>query len=169
MSSESNNSSESSEQPPLPQKPASQPTKAPKKPKKQARFLVAEKEAFKFWLALPSWERDPKTHQDLAAKLGVHPTTLSDWKQDDGFMEDVYRLARTRVRKEYSSDVYHRMGVEASGVFGNAQDRKLFLEYFEKWAPKQQLVGADGGPLMIVRAEEVKKPKEDGKPTNHQA
>lgn len=45
------------------------------------------------WLALPKKTKSPKTQRELAAKLGVNESTLSDWKLKDGFKAEVKRMA----------------------------------------------------------------------------
>lgn len=93
--------------------------------------LTVQKERFKHWLAIPSWERCPKTQQELATELDVHPVTLSKWK-DDVFMIDVVKLIHRDIRK-YTADVIHTVAREA--IAGSCSHAKLYLEYVEKWAP----------------------------------
>lgn len=123
-----------------------------KTPKKVANKRVAEREAVKLWLAMPSWERQPKTQGLLAAKLGLSDTLISDWKIEPGFMDDVHRLAR-QWAKQFIPDVFGAMvHVAADRMGGTAQDRKLFLQYFEDWAPRerQEVTGKDGETIGLV-------------------
>ena len=53
-----------------------------------------EQYKFQAWLALPRRLRKPKTQKELADELGVHETTLSDWKRKTGFMAAVRVLAK---------------------------------------------------------------------------
>jgi hypothetical protein len=47
----------------------------------KSRAYRKEREKLQFieWLALPSWEREPKTQRQLAKKLRVNEVTLSEW------------------------------------------------------------------------------------------
>jgi hypothetical protein len=68
-------------------------------------------------------------------------------------MDGVMRLANTWAR-QFTPDVMHAMRMSATsvGLPGASADRKLWLQYIEEWAEKQEHTGPDGGPLIIVRA-----------------
>lgn len=93
---------------------------------------IATREKFKLWLATPSWERTPKTQQELAQILQVHPVTLSKWK-DRKFIEEVILLVQSEARK-YTVDVVHSIAQKATQ--GSVPHARLYLEYVEKWSPK---------------------------------
>jgi hypothetical protein len=148
----------------------------PREPRRTAKpqptEKIAEKVAFKLWLAMPSWERDPQDQRALAKKLQVDEGTLSDWKRIPGFMDEVADLARQWAR-QFIPDVFGAMVHSAADrLGGTAQDRKLFLQYFQDWAPRerQEVTGRDGQDFQLVF---VKKPSDlkpkDGAPANHPA
>ena len=114
---------------------------------------VAEREAFKQWLALPVELREPKEQRELAEALHVDPATLSDWKLESGFMDEVVRLAKAWAR-QYTPDVIHALQQSATmiGMPGASSDRKLWLQYMEKFAERQEHTGPDGSPLIIERS-----------------
>lgn len=93
---------------------------------------IATREKFKLWLATPSWERTPKTQQELAQVLQVHPVTLSKWK-DRKFIEEVIFLVQSEARK-YTVDIIHSIAQKASQ--GSVPHARLYLEYIEKWSPR---------------------------------
>ena len=50
---------------------------------------VEERRRFVEWLATPPADRDPKTQNELADRLGVERKTLSKWKTDVRFVSEV--------------------------------------------------------------------------------
>lgn len=135
--------------------------------KPQPTEKVAEKEAFKLWLAMPSWERVPQTQQDLAKVLHVDEGTLSDWKRTPGFKDEVSRLA-TEWARGFLPDVLGAMvhaAVDRLG--GTAQDRKLFLQYVQDWAPKEATEHyLPAGTVIFTRSQDGgRKPKTDSAQT----
>jgi len=94
---------------------------------------ITQKEHFKLWLATPSTERIPSTQQELAIQLGVHPVTLSKWK-DKQFMDSVVELVHNHMR-QYTVDVVHSIVLHAKA--GSYQHARLFLEYIESWSKEQ--------------------------------
>jgi uncharacterized protein YjcR len=96
-----------------------------------------DSERLKFidWLSLPSWSRDPQTQEELAQGLGVAPATLSDWKRQTGFWDEVREKVDECV-KEHHADVLG--SVLRSARDGEVAAQKLYLEYVQGWAPKQK-------------------------------
>lgn len=88
---------------------------------------------------MPSDLRDPQEQQQLAELLKVDPSTLSDWKLEPGFMDEVILLAKQRARAS-TVDVIHalRRSATSYGLTGASADRKLWLQYMENFAEKQQ-------------------------------
>lgn len=106
--------------------------------------LTAQKEHFKLWLATPSNERSPRTQQELAEQIGVHPVTLSKWKDRD-FMNSVVELVREDMR-QHTADVV--LSIVQSAKQGSYQHARLFLEYAERWSkaelpPQEQITLED--------------------------
>lgn len=116
---------------------------------------VAEKERFKLWLALPSEFREPGSQEEFAKLYGVNPVTLSEWKQQSEFMDEVIALAK-KFAREATVEVLQAMRRSATSLMpGSHSDRKLWLEYFENFAERQEHTGKDGAPLpplTIIRA-----------------
>lgn len=88
------------------------------------------------WLALPKSERKPKTQGAFAKELGVHETTLSDWKKLPGFMGEVTTLARGQLQNALT-DIYAALVKAASS--GDVQAIKLALEVSGEYTPKQKV------------------------------
>ena len=95
----------------------------------------AERLQFIEWLALPSWERKPKTQAQFAKVIHVNPVTLSEWKSDPRMMAEVQKRATDHVRNR-RPDVLG--AIVRSAVEGNAYSQKLFLQYTEGWTEKQK-------------------------------
>jgi len=93
----------------------------------------------KLWLALPTWEREPKTLAELAKTLNVHPTTLSDWQNEKGFDEEVKALSMKWAKKFHADVLGATIRVAADFLGGTANDRKLYFQYVENWAPKEAM------------------------------
>lgn len=89
---------------------------------------------FQAWLALPSAARNPKTQQALAKALGVHETTLPDWKRMPGFTEAVYALVLSEVKSELAPILH----AHAKLARQNLDSAKWVFEVTGVWTPKQQ-------------------------------
>lgn len=61
---------------------------------------TADQQVYVAWLALPKAQRRPKTQVALAKDLDVAEETLSRWKHEPGFMDDVNALARELVKHD---------------------------------------------------------------------
>lgn len=106
--------------------------------------LVYEREQFKSWLASPKKYRTPKSQAALAKQFGVAQITLSKWKDEAGFMDDVVILARKRARKHTPFVIEAlREGVAR----GNVRAMKLWLQYVEEWSEKN--ITDLGGETLI--------------------
>lgn len=86
---------------------------------------------FLLFMALPRALRvevcGAKDQRELAKKFGVGEDTLSEWKQREGFREDVDRLRRDFFR-ERTGDVL--LAVETKAIrTGDAAEAKLLLEF----------------------------------------
>lgn len=86
----------------------------------------------------------------MAEILGVDPATLSDWKLEEGFMDDVIHLAK-RWARQFTPEVLHAMRDSATSVGqpGAPNDRKLWLQYIEKWSERVEHTGEGGGPVVF--------------------
>lgn len=106
---------------------------------------------FQAWLALPSAARSPKSQKQLAAELGVHETTLCDWKRLPGWHDAVYDLAMAEVRGELAPVLHAQIREAKKGSLPHAQ---WLFEVAGKWSPKQrhEVSGQDGAPLVFTIA-----------------
>lgn len=142
----------------------------PSKTKRRPTEKVAEKAAFKIWLATPSWLREPKFQQDLAKVLQVEESTLSDWKKTPGFQAEVDDLAMQWARGFFPDVVGAMVATAADRIGGTAKDRELFLRFFRDWAPKerQEITGRDGESIGLVFVKkETDLPPPDASPSDH--
>ncbi len=64
------------------------------------KYWSPEQVRFMRWLALPKAERQPKQQQQLAKELDVSAETLSRWKSEPDFMDEVVHLARELVKHD---------------------------------------------------------------------
>lgn len=123
------------------------------------RYRHAEREMFKLWLATPSALRIPQTQGEFADKFGIHPGTLSDWKDVPGFMDDVVKTAK-RLAREFTPDVIHALRRSATSVGpGTSPDRKLWVQYIEEWIERNENVAQ---PQTII----FERPKSDARPAS---
>lgn len=65
-----------------------------------ANIWTPEQLRFQYWLALPKAERQPKQQRLMAGDIGVHESTLSDWKNLPGFRDAVNVIARELVKDD---------------------------------------------------------------------
>lgn len=100
-----------------------------------APFRENEYLRFVMWCALPSKIRSPKTQGELAEQLGVHETTLSDWKRKEDYPDLVRKFIKEWAR-DRTSDVVDAIyqGAISVGDKGQAANAKLWLQWVDEWA-----------------------------------
>jgi hypothetical protein len=81
--------------------------------------------AFAEWLATPKNDRDPKTQNEVAEKLGLQPETLSRWKKIPGYTDLVYQNARN-ILDSRMPEILNVIAEKAEG--GSLSFVKLALE-----------------------------------------
>jgi len=86
------------------------------------------------WMALPTKERKPSSHKELAEELNVDNGTLSDWKNYEGFWEKV-REERMKWVKDKTSNVLLALYKKILKS-GNAAEVRVFLEYAGEYEQK---------------------------------
>ena len=122
----------------------------PDKPKR-AKNHIAERNRFAQWLASPELERTPLTQRVLAEELGVHESTLSDWKTPE-FMEKVNKLVDEHLGDDYAMAVDSMKREVRKGSFPHT---KLYFEMIGKYVPKIAPTSPDGKepykPITDVR------------------
>lgn len=90
-----------------------------------------------------------KTQQRFADHIGVHETTLSDWKRIEGFMAEVKKISVSLVDHDVP-EIIHKMVAQAKG--GSLAHQQIILEMAGVYIQKQEhageitlLVKYDGG------------------------
>jgi hypothetical protein len=108
-----------------------------------------EQAEFMLWLAMPKRARSFKTQQRFAAHIGVHESTLSDWKRVDGFMAEVKAISVSLVDHDVP-DIIHKMVSQAKG--GSFIHQQMILEMAGVYAPKMkhEHTGPDDGPISVA-------------------
>ena len=98
-------------------------------------------------MALPESARSPRRQKDFAATLGVHETTLCDWKHIPGFMDAVYALALADVRGTLGPI----LRAHAKLALKDLDSAKWVFEVAGAWTPKQrtELSGPNGDPIAF--------------------
>ena len=86
---------------------------------------TANQERFIDWLTLTRFDRIPATQEELAAKIGVRPETLTRWKRDQRLHEEVKRRVHVALRGA-RGDIYGALIREATK--GSYHHIKLALE-----------------------------------------
>lgn len=106
------------------------------------------------WIALPEPVRRPPTQKLLAEDLGVRPETLSDWKNDPNFYEDV-RHEIERWAKEKTPNVV--AGLYRKAVRdGDAAAVKLWYQIFEGFSEKTKVENTNVERKEIIVSVEQK-------------
>ena len=89
----------------------------------------------------------PLSQRALAATLGVHEVTVSNWKKLPGFYAEVNRLVDEHLGDDYS-EVTDALKREARK--GSYQHQKMYFEMIGKYVQKAEIGGPGGGPLRVV-------------------
>jgi hypothetical protein len=84
------------------------------------------------FMVIPAWERDERTWEELAEKIGVTSKTLRKWRKDFPLAE----IANDMVKKNLVSHIGPVLNSMAKAAeTGSHQDRRLFLEYMKEFSP----------------------------------
>ena len=96
---------------------------------------IATKAKFLMWCATPQDDRNPRTAIEFAEENKVHKATLSEWKHDPAFQDEVIALTKQWAR-EFMPTAIRAL---AMGVAKNkrGQDFKVLAQYVEGWIPKE--------------------------------
>lgn len=98
---------------------------------------------FQEWLALPKYDRFPPNQELLAPEIGVHESTLSKWKQQEGWNEAVNALARARLG-QHIPEIYGALVREAEK--GSIQHIRTALELVGELTQ----LGTEGNELKVI-------------------
>jgi hypothetical protein len=99
----------------------------------------AEFESFCEWYATPPKLREPKTMGKKCKELGININTTAQWRQTKIWDKTI----RKYVRKWGRGILPTIMGSLQKGIIKHADASRieLWLEYFEDYIPKQQILG----------------------------
>lgn len=111
-------------------------------------------ENFTKWIALPKSLRNPKTQEEICKKYKIASSTLSRWKQKEGFWDEVKKEVKEWSRGKTPNviqAIYQKILKQ-----GGAAEAKLWLEYVEGWAEKSEFKGEIKNTEIILDPEEKK-------------
>lgn len=99
-------------------------------------FKLAEYYLFVRWIATPQPFRKPKTQEQFQIKFGVSHDTVSRFKKDPNYKDDIRRA----VNEWASEELPNVIGALYLKIIrtGNAQEVGLWLEYIDKWVKTQE-------------------------------
>lgn len=104
------------------------------------------------WASMPTTQRWPKTHGELAKEvLGCTDRAIRDWRKDPEIDERIAEMSGAYYLLEYRSAVFKAMAEVASTPDPRAHsDRRLFLELTGDYTPRSKVEqsGPDGGPIV---------------------
>jgi hypothetical protein len=89
---------------------------------------------FILWISLPKELREPKTQVELSKKFRVGEDTLSSWKKQRGFWDEVAKKRKEWSREKTSDVIYalYKRIVET----GNSAEVKLWFQLMEDWSER---------------------------------
>lgn len=92
------------------------------------------------WLCLPKKDRDPPTQEELAKKLRIGVTTLSNWKKDPKFVESWEQHYMSTIgspeRKQSILDTLHRTATDNDDP-RHVAAAKAYMEIVEGLKPQR--------------------------------
>ena len=103
-----------------------------------------EKTMPKSWRNLLDWllqgpDRDPRTQYEWAAENGVHEDSIRRIKRDQRFAKEWdRRCAELNIHPERTQSVIDSL--HAAAVGGNVQAANLYLQYTDRFTPRQRLL-----------------------------
>lgn len=112
---------------------------------KAAKDWSPEQVEFMLWLAMPKRARSLKTQQQFAKHVGVHETTLSDWKRIDGFMAEVKKISVSLIDNDVP-EIIHKVVAQAKG--GSLAHQQMILEMAGVYVQKQRIELTQ--PLLLL-------------------
>ena len=83
------------------------------------------------WFALPTAHRLPRTQKELAQIVGVAEETMSRFKKEDGFFDEVDKRRKIYFKEFYTSNIVQAIADKACD--GDPRAQKLYLQYAEDW------------------------------------
>jgi hypothetical protein len=104
------------------------------------RVLPDQWTEFIDWLVDP--ERQPRTQKEWAVLNGLNPDSVTRWKRNPDFLRQWESRARElNVSVERTQAVVNSLFAQA--VQGDTKAASLYLQYIDKFTPKQRIVMED--------------------------
>lgn len=112
------------------------------------------------WVATPRFTRTPPTVEMLAAEMGVDRVTLWRWSKEDGFQDEVNKLARAGLAKALPT-MYGALIREAEA--GSYQHLQLAFEMVGEYTKTQKNLNQSDiqGSLTIAFVEAETAPSDE--------
>lgn len=102
------------------------------------------------WLVDP--ERSPRTQKEWAVLHGVNPDSVTRWKRHPDFVREWEGRARElNVSVERTQAVVNSLFAQA--VNGDTKAASLYLQYIDKFTPRQRIVVEDADVEGLSDAE----------------
>ncbi len=108
---------------------------------------------FILWVSLPKELREPRTQVELSKKFRVGEDTLSSWKKQRGFWEEVAKK-RKDWSKEKTSDVIYSLYKRILET-GNSAEVKLWFQLMEDWSERLMNITEKDDPLDRMTTAEI--------------
>jgi len=108
---------------------------------------------FILWVSLPKELREPKTQVELSKKFGVGEDTLSSWKKQRGFWDEVTKK-RKDWSKEKTSDVIYALYKRIIET-GNSAEVKLWFQLMEDWSERLMTITEKENPFANMTTKEL--------------
>lgn len=95
----------------------------------------AERQLFIDWVATPSTLKDIKTQKEFSEEFAIDESTLSRWKDDDDFWDEV-RVRIKKWAKAKTPNVVNAIyrGATDVGESGQSANAKLWLQWVDDWS-----------------------------------
>lgn len=96
---------------------------------------------------MPRYERIPPTEEMFAATISVTDRTLRNWKQIDGFQEEVNRMARAALKSKLP-EIYGALIRRAE--MGDFQHIQLLLEMVGEYTKTTKNQNESSGEVKLI-------------------
>jgi hypothetical protein len=125
------------------------------------KLKLSEYYEFVRWYATPRPYRSPRTQGEFSELWKVHPATLSEWKNDPNFEEDV-----RRTLYEWTHNLVPEVvgAIFNTAIRGDVKAQTLFMKYFSKLpnpdkdTPEElQRTGETLADILIARVKQAQK------------
>ncbi len=107
---------------------------------------VAEYYAFARWIATPSIMKNPRTQGDFCVLYDLDASTLTRWKNDTNFWEDVKRY-EDEWALGYGADII--ASIIGNAIKGDTKAQELFMTHYKGYTKKLQSERSESKTLEI--------------------